>query len=140
MKRTVFLVCVLALLLPACSLEEQVPDPPSHGIYQLTFQTECISNNHVGNDWSFAYFYDGRSIQSGHKIIYSLEQFIFLPIEVEIREKDKIDDVGTGLLQVAICDGGSGKTQVIITETSGRHKGNTAVWEITCEVTLVDKQ
>ena len=69
-----------------------------------------------------------------------MEIFTFQSIGVEIRENDKIDDVGTGTLAVAICDGGSGKTTVTVTETNGRYKGNTAVWEISCEVKLVGKQ
>lgn len=63
-----------------------------------------------------------------------MEIFSFQSIGVEVREKDKIDDVGTGILSVALCDGGFGKTQITATETNGRHKGKVAVWEITCEV------
>lgn len=112
----------------------------TYGIYQLTFKTTQISNDHVGNDWSFTYTYEGQTIKSGCEIAYSLELFTFLPIGVEVREKDKIDDIGTGTLRVAICDGGSGKTRVTVTETNGLYKGNTAVWEITCEVKMIGKQ
>lgn len=144
MKRFVCLVCLLALLLSACSVAEQTPTIPqgdyTRGVYELTFKTRKISNNYVGNDWSFTYTYNGETIKSGHKIIYPLEVFSSLPIYVEVREDDKIDDVGTGSLRIAICDGGSGKTKLTVTETDGRHKGNTAVWEITCQVKLVGKQ
>ena len=140
MKRFICIVCLLALLLFACSVAEQTPTIPegnySHGIYQLTFKTKKISNNHVGNDWSFTYTYGGQTIQSGHKITYPLDLFTFLPIGVEVRENDKLDDVETGTLCAAICDGGSGKTQITVTETDGKYKGNTAVWEITCKVKL----
>lgn len=144
MKWTVCIVCLLALLLSACAVEAQPPTIPegnySYGIYQLTFKEKKISNECVGNDWSFTYTHNGQTIKSGYTITQSLEIFTFQSIGVEVREKDKIDDVGTGNLTVAICEVGSGKTEITVTENAGAFKGNTAVWEISCEVKLVGKQ
>ena len=144
MKRFVCIVCLLALLLSACSMDETpitiLQNNYTQGIYQLTFKTRQISNNHVGNDWSFTYTYNGQPIRSGYTINQSLEIFTFQSINVEVRENDNIDDVGTGLISVAICDDSSAKTRVTVTETNGRYTGNHAVWEITCEVKLIDKQ
>ena len=144
MKRFVCIVFLLALFLFACSVEEQTPTIPegndTHGIYQLTFKTRMISNDCVGNDWSFSYTLNGQTIKSGYTITQSLESSTFQSIDVKVWEKDKIDDIGTGTLTVAICEGGSGKTEVTVTETNGSFKGNTAVWEISCEVKLVGKQ
>ena len=43
MKRIVSVICLLALLLSACSYAEQTPTIPkgydSYGVYQLTFNT-----------------------------------------------------------------------------------------------------
>lgn len=144
MKRLVCIACLLALLLSSCSVVETASTIPedndTHGIYKLTFKTNLLSNDHVGHDWTFTYTYRGQTINSGYIITRSLEISAFQLIGVEIRENDKIDDVGTDTLAVAICDGGSGKTTVTVTETNGRYKGNTAVWEISCEVELVGKQ
>lgn len=143
MKRTIGIVCLLALLLSACTAPEQAPTIPegdyTYGIYELTFTEKKISNNCVGNDWSFTYTHNDETIKSGYTITQSLEIFSFQSIGVEIREKDKIDDVGTGTLTVAICEVGSGKTEITVTENAGAFKGNTAVWEISCEVKLVGK-
>ena len=84
--------------------------------------------------------FDGQEIKSGFQIYQSLEIFSFQAIGVEIREDDKIDDVGTGTLHIAICDGGSGKVEITVTEKGGKYNGNTAVWEITCEVKEVGRQ
>lgn len=147
MKRFICIVCLLALLLSACGVEEQTQTTPAipegdydYGIYQLTFTEKKISNNYVGNDWSFTYTHNGQTIKSGYTITQSLDIFTFQPIGVEIREKDKLDDVGTGTLHVAICEGGSGKTEITVTENAGAFKGKTAVWEISCKVELVGKQ
>lgn len=150
MKRIICIVCLLALLLVGCSTEQvQTPiqtEPTipegdyTYGIYELTFKTKLISNDSVGNDWSFTYTHNGQTIKSGYTIEQSLEIFTFQSIGIEVREDDKIDDVGTGTMAVAICEVGSGKTQITVTETSGCFKGNTAVWEISCEVKLVGKK
>lgn len=146
MKRFICVVYIVVLLLSACSVSEQKATEleqtanDTYGIYELTFKTEEISNDGVGNDWSFTYTYNGKTIQSGYKMRLSLEVFTFRSVQVEVREDDKLDDTGTGTLLFAICDGGSGKTQVTVTENGGRYKGSTAVWEITCTVNLVGKQ
>ena len=150
MKRSICIVCLLALLLAGCATEQvQTPiqtEPTipegdyTYGIYELTFKTKLISNDSVGNDWSFTYTHNGQTIKSGYTIEQSLEIFTFQSIGIEVREDDKIDDVGTGTMAVAICEVGSCKTQITVTETSGCFKGNTAVWEISCEVKLVGKK
>ena len=143
MKRIVCIICLLAVFLSACSVQEQAPTFPegryTYGVYQLTFKEKLLSNSFVGNDWSFLYTHDGKLIESGYQITESLQLFSFANIDVEIRENDLIDDVGVGRLSVAICELGSGKTKITVTETNGLFKGRTAVWEISCEVTLVEK-
>ncbi len=144
MRRFVCAACLLTLLMCACSVTEQAPlnleENNSYGIYQLTFQTKKIANDCVGDDWSFTYTYNGQTIRSGYTLTQSLEIFAFQTIGVKIQEKDKINDIGEGEIRIPICDGGSGKTKVTVTETDGRYKGNTAIWEITCEVKRVDKR
>ena len=144
MKRIVCVACLVAVLLSACSMIDQEPTIPeddyTYGVYQLTFKAKLISNDSVGDDWSFTYTYNGETIKNGHQITQSLEIFSFQTIEVEIREDDKIDDVGSGVLRVAICDGGTGKTKITVVEQGGKYNGNTAVWEITCEVKLIGRK
>ena len=144
MKRFICIVCLLAQLLCSCSVVETEPTIPAgnyaYDIYKLTFKTKLLSNDRVGNDWTFTYTHNGQTIKSGYTITQSVEIFTFQSIDVKIRENDKLDDVGIGTLAVAICDGGSGKTEITVTENAGLFKGNTAVWEISCEVELVGKK
>lgn len=129
-----------------CSNNEQIETMPedtadyTYGIYELTFTPKKISNNSVGNDWKITYKHNGKEIKSGYQILLSLEVFTFQTIEVEIREDDKINDVGSGKMNVAICDGRSGKVRIIVEESDGRYKGNKAEWEISCSVKLVGKK
>ena len=144
MKRIICITCLLALLLCACSATTQTPSTPKrnyhYGIYELTFTEKLLSNDHVGNDWSFTYTHNGKVIENGYRVSEAFDLLGIERIGVKIREEDNIDDVGTGNLSVMICEGGSGKTKVTVTETDGRYTGNTAVWEISCKVKLVDKR
>ena len=144
MKQFLYLFCLLAVLLSGCSASEQTSAPGNEhytlGTYQLTFHEKKLSNDHVGNEWSFTYSHNGQIIQSGYEITLPLKSRTYQSIDVEIREKDKIDDIGTGTLTIAIREGATGKTEIAVTETNGRYKGNTAVWEFSYEVSLVKRQ
>lgn len=148
MKSWICLLCVVMLFLSSCSVPEAtISTTPeidklngTQGLYELTFHTKQLSNHSVGEDWSFKYTYNGQVIKNGYRIAQPLNLFSFLSVEVEVHEKDKIDDIATGTLYIAICDGGSGRTEITVTENAGPYKGNTAVWEITCEVALAEKQ
>ena len=146
MKRVFCLVCIVVLLFSACSAPESETTEPeqtvnnTQSIYELSFDARAVCNNSVGSDWSFTYRHNGETIKSGHRILLPVEAVAFRTIGVEVREDDKLDDIGTGVLQVAICDRGSGNTQVTVTENGGHYKGNTAVWEISCTVKLIGKQ
>jgi len=81
MKRIVCIVCLLAPLLCACSIEEQTPTIPEgdydYGIYQLTFNEKRLSNDCVGNDWSFTYTHNGQTIKIGSAYLPGLRCPIF---------------------------------------------------------------
>lgn len=130
----------------ACSVPEPEATEPeqtvnyTQGIYELFFKARRVSDDSVGNDWTITYKHNVETVKSGHKVLLSLEVFTFQTIEVKIREDDKLDDVDTGDMNVAICDGGSGKTTITVTENGGQYKGECTVWGITCTVKLVGKQ
>ena len=60
MKKNIWVVCLLALLLPACSVKKPESTTPTteytHDVFELTFETKLISNDSVGNDWCITYF------------------------------------------------------------------------------------
>ena len=150
-KRLFCIVCVLSILLSGCTTTEITESTGSNytevvgkdyteGVYELRISKRQLSNNAVGNDWSFRYFYNGEEIKNGHTFTLSLELFMFVSIDVEVTEEDKISDVGNGKITLGLCDGGKGKTEVTVVENAGAFKGNEAVWEITCEFVMVGKQ
>ena len=142
MKRILCTSMALLLLLTACSAPVQAPEMSTelsgnytHGIYEFTFTVERLSGWPFGG-WDVVYTYNGETITSGHRITFSLEAFSFHSIQVDVIERDTPENSYSATFPVAICDGGSGKTQVTVIGSNGK----TATFKITCNVTQVGKQ
>lgn len=135
MKRILSAIIVL-LILVGCTAQDSLPtEKATHGIYEFNFSVKQISGTPT-DEWEFAYTYNGKQIVSGHQILFSLELFTFHTIHVCVSEKDSPDHTYTQNLRVAICDGGSGKTEITVTSADGK----TVAFKITCRVRLVNKQ
>ena len=144
MKKIICVVCLCALLMSACSVKKAEPTESTtahtHNVFELTFETKLITNDSVGNDWTITYYYENQSIQSGFRFDQWVGVFRFHNIRVVIQEKDKIVDMGEGLLTVASIDGSSDAIEITVIEHGGKYEGNTAVWKVTCYMKLVDKK
>lgn len=131
------IVCIsIAVLLPltACTVPQQQANY-THGVYELTFRIEQISGDSI-NDWDFVYNYQGERIESGHRILLSLQIFGFHSVKVDVIEKANPGNVYSRLFTVAICDGGSGETEITVEGTDG----GTASFRIICDVEQVGSQ
>ena len=142
MKRILCTSIALIMLLTACSAPVQQMPPstePSgdyaYGVYEFTFDVERLSGWPF-EGWDFVYTYNGEQIQSGHQILFSLELFSFHSIQVDAIEKDNTNNSFSTTFPVAICDGGSGKTEITVTDSNGK----TVTFKVTCEVKQVGKQ
>ena len=141
MKRILCTSIVLIMLLTACSAPAQ--QPPStelnggvtYGVYELDFSVERLSGWPF-EGWDFVYTYNGEEIQNGHQVLLSVEIFTFYSVQVEVIERDNPKNSFTATFPVAICDGGSGKTEITVTSSDGK----TATFKVTCDVTQVGKQ
>ena len=141
MKRILCTSIVLIMLLTACSAPAQ--QPPStelnggvtYGVYELDFSVERLSGWPF-EGWDFVYTYNGEEIQNGHQVLLSVEIFTFYSVQVEVIERDNPKNSFTATFPVANCDGGSGKTEITVTDSNGK----TATFKVTCNVTQVGKQ
>lgn len=142
MKRILCTTIALLMLLTACSAPIQGPEPSAeqevnatHGVYELSFTVERLSGWQFG-DWDVVYTYNGETVTSGYRITCSPDVFLFRSIQVDVIEKDAPNNIYSATFPVAICDGGSGKTELTVTDRDGR----TATFMVTCQVTLVGKR
>lgn len=138
MKKTICAGIALLLLLSGCTAPFPTPLPTesfTQGIYEFSFSVEQLSDE-ATDQWEFTYTYNGETITSGHKILFSLEIFTFHSIQVDVIEKDAPENKYSTTFPVAICNGGSGKTEITVIDTTGV----TATFKITCQVTQIGKQ
>ena len=126
------ILCAVMLLLVLSGCAETEPEPTGvykYGIYEFNFSEEQIFGAPT-DDWEFVYSYDGKTITSGHQIVYSLELFTFYRIQVVATQKSNPDYTYSATFPVAICDGGSGKTVVSVMNANGK----SSVFNIKCQV------
>ena len=117
MKKLICAGIALLLILSGCTAPSPTPLPTesfTQGIYELSFSFEQLSGDDT-DQWDFIYTYNGETITSGHQILFSLEIFTFHSIQVDIIEKDAPSNTYNPTFPVAICNGGSGKTEITVT-------------------------
>ena len=142
MKRILCTSIVLIMLLTACSAPAQQMPPNTelngnytYGVYELNFDIERLSGWPF-EGWDFVYTYNGEKIQNGHQVLLSVEIFTFYSVQVDVIERDNPKNSFTASFPVAICDGGSGKTEITVTDSNGK----SATFKVTCDVTQVGKR
>ena len=142
MKRILCTSIVLVMLLTACSAPAQQTTPSTepngsytYGVYELDFNIERLSGWPF-ESWDVVYTYNGEEIQSGHQVLLSVEVFTFYSVQIDMIERDNPNNTFSATFPVAICNGGSGKTELTVTGSNGQ----TAIFKVTCKVTQVGKQ
>lgn len=138
MKRIICASLALLLLLTGCTVPAPTPLPTesfTYGIYEFAFAVEQLSGE-LNDTWDFVYTYNGETITSGHQIRFSLGIFTFHSMQVDIIEKAAPSNTYSATFPVAICHGGTGKTEITVTNADG----TTATFKITCQVTQIGKQ
>lgn len=138
MKRIICASLALLLLLMGCTVPAPTPLPTEsfpYGIYEFAFAFEQLSGEPT-DAWDFVYTYNGETITTGHQIRFSLGIFTFHSIQVDVIEKTAPGNTYSATFPVAICHGGTGKTQITVTDSDGK----TATFKITCQVTQIGKQ
>lgn len=140
MKRAICVTLVL-LLLAGCSTPEPVPAPEpvpegsyTQDIYELTFSVERVSGGSA-RDWEFTYSHNDEIITSGHRVLLSVEVFTFYSVQVDVTERGTSDNAFSKSIPIALCDGGSGKTEIVVTSSDGR----TSTFKVICIVNRVGK-
>ena len=137
MRKTVCAIMALLLLQTGCTTQmpTSIPTEPfTQGIYEFTFAVEQTAGEPT-DQWEFIYTYNGETITSGHQILFSLEIFTFHSVQVDIIEKAVPSNTYSATFPVAICAGGSGKTEVTVKDSDGK----TATFKITCKLTQIGK-
>lgn len=142
MKRILCTSIALIMLLTACSAPVQIPPPTAemggdhtYGVYAFTFSVQHRSGQ-TFEKWDLVYACNGQEIQNGHQFLFSLGLFAFYSISVDVIERDHPRNSYRATFPVPIYDGGSGETEITVTDRTG----NTATFKVTCNVTQVGQR
>ncbi len=152
MKRFICALLML-LMLTSCSAQTQLHPIPlntvtdqlteapeyTHGVYEITIVEKLLYNESVGNEWQKEYVCEGETFNSKKRWTVPLDTVKTVTIDINIIEEDKIPDIGTGSLTVDFTDGYEAVADIIVTELKIAPCKNTAHWQFTCKVKLVDK-
>jgi hypothetical protein len=88
-----------------------------------------ISNNHVGNNWSYSISVNNKKLIKGKSIKINSST---LKSTIKIIEHDKSPDIG--LKTFTLVKGKENTFNVVVVENKGRYSGNKAVWKIKIKV------
>ena len=142
MKRILCISLVLVMLLVGCGAEapallpgSQVGGVGAYGVYKLDFSVRQLSG-WLFTGWDFAYRCNAEEIKDGQRVLFPVELFSFCSIQAEATERGAPENVFTATVPVAICHGGSGKTETTVTDRNGR----TATFKVSCTVTKTGEQ
>lgn len=129
-------VALVLLLLAGCSASEPAPTPIpepegsyTQDIFELTFSVERVSGGSTWG-WDFTYSHNDEIITSGHRVLLSKEVFTFYHVRVDVAERREEGNTFRASMPVALCNGGSGKTEITVTAADGRE----STFKIVCTV------
>lgn len=111
----------------------------TYNIYRIHISADCLQNHSVGNEWYSEFSIDGENIYDGQKISVPVDVKELI-INTRITEKDKAPDTSEKTITLNLEKVEPTTVDMTITENGGAYKGNTALWEVTVSVELIEKE
>ena len=109
------------------------PSASNRVTYTVTASAKMLSNNSVGNDWSYYFEIDGKQIDKNRGVAINVKRGEPIPFYAKIVENDSICDIGSSSGEITPIDGSFYVDDIYITviENRGKYSGNTAKFQIT---------
>lgn len=108
---------------------------------KVTFvSADLVENNHVGNEWWWGGFVEGKELAVGDSVTLNVSTTGSIKLHAEAQEQDKIPDDGeaTATLKVSSLKATQNKSlSVTVVENRGRYSGNTATWKFVFKIVKV---
>lgn len=108
---------------------------------KVTFvKAELVENNHVGNEWWWGGFVNGKELEDGTSVTLNVDPNGSIKLRAEAQEQDKYPDDGASSASVkvsSITSSVTKKLNVTVVENRGRYSGNTAKWQFTFKLEKV---
>ncbi|MFF2911225.1 hypothetical protein [Paenibacillus sp. NPDC057934] len=108
---------------------------------KVTFvEAKLAENNHVGNEWWWGGFVNGKELNDGESVTINADTAGSIKLHAEAQEQDKYPDDGEASASVkvsSITTSVTKKLNVTVVENRGRYSGNTAKWQFTFKLEKV---
>lgn len=108
---------------------------------KVTFvKAELVENNHVGNEWWWGGFVNGKELEDGTSVTLNVDPNGSIKLRAEAQEQDKYPDDGASSASVkvsSITSSVTKKLNVTVVENRGRYSGNTAKYQFTFKLEKV---
>ncbi|QWU17815.1 hypothetical protein SAMN04487895_105234 [Paenibacillus sophorae] len=98
---------------------------------------ELVDNEHVGNEWWWGGYVNGKELEEGSSVTVNVSSSISIKLRAEAQEQDKYPEDGTAnaTVKVASIKSSLNKTlNVTVVENRGRYSGNTAKWRFVFKI------
>ena len=109
----------------------------SDGIYRIEYKFTLKSNDSVGNDWKHSVKYTNQELNNGDSIKAPIASEITLDICVV--EDDIVLDISTIDVVIALEDEVHTTKLITVYENQGQYNGCSAVWQVDCYITLIER-
>ncbi|MWC28062.1 hypothetical protein [Paenibacillus sp. MMS18-CY102] len=122
-------LCLIALL--ATTTNHTLAASTKTKIKVTFVSADLVSNNHVGNEWWWGGYVNGKEIQEGDSVTLSLNSTDSISLRAEAQEQDKYPDDGVAKSSVkvsSITKATNKSLNVTVVENRGRYSGNSAKW------------
>lgn len=101
----------------------------------VTVEAVCEDYNHVGNDWTMEYSFNGEEILSGDKVkLHKGDKIVCESVVTENDASSPDSNSASSVYTVTADDLKNGFSlsheNIVITEDHGRYTGNSCTWEI----------
>ncbi|MFC3749847.1 hypothetical protein [Paenibacillus sp. GCM10012306] len=99
-----------------------------------------MENNHVGNEWWWGGFVNGKELNDGESVTINADAAGSIKLHAEAQEQDKYPDDGEASASVKVSSiktSVTKKLNVTVVENRGRYSGNTAKWQFTFKLEKV---
>jgi hypothetical protein len=109
---------------------------------KVTFvSAELAENDHVGNEWWWGGYINGKEVDEGESVVLSVKSTDTIRLKAEAQEQDKYPDEGAASASIkvsSITKKTLNKTLTVsVVENRGRYSGNTAKWKFTFKLQKV---
>ncbi|CAH1055259.1 hypothetical protein [Paenibacillus pseudetheri] len=108
---------------------------------KVTFvSADLVENNHVGNEWWWGGYVDGKEIADGESVTLNVSSSGTIKLRAEAQEQDKIPDDGEASASIKVSSLKSTQNKsltVTVVENRGRYSGNTATWKFVFKIEKV---